>query len=241
MNNVLKIFCLLFCISGSGISQAVDHLPEPFEASFSLRIKGAQFGEMKRSLNLLPNGEYLYSSDTKTTGLARLFYKDHIVEKSTWLYEDNLIKPVHYYYDRSGGKKIREVTVDFDYETKQILTTVNGESWQMPLEGIIFDKLLYQLSIMRDLSLAQADIDYNIADGGRIKNYFFQYLGEETIKTDLGSFNTIKMQRHKPNQRRKTTFWCAKELNYLPIKVENIEDDGRKTTAIIKTLSGLGF
>jgi len=241
MINVLKILCCLFCISGAGSLLAAGTPPTPFEATFSLRIHGAQFGKMTRSLNILPNGEYLYASDTQTTGLARLLYKDHIVEKSTWRYEDDLIKPIHYYYDRSGGKKLREVTVDFNYATKQISTTVNGESWQMPLEGIVFDKLLYQLSIMHDLSHTHTDIDYNIADGGKIKNYFFKYLGEEIIKTDLGSFHTIKMQRHKPNERRKATFWCAKELNYLPIKVENIENDGRKTTAIIKTLSGLGL
>jgi hypothetical protein len=243
MLKVLKIPVFIICICGSGISMSTETLLTPFEASFSLRYKGAQFGYMTRSLSALPSGEYLYSSDIKTTGLARLFYKDHVVEKSTWLYEDNLIKPIHYYYDRSGGKKLKEVTVDFNHETKQILTTVNGDSWKMPLEGIVFDKLLYQISIMHDLNLtqAQADIDYNIADGGIIKNYLFKYLGEEVIKTDLGSFKTIKMQRHKPNQRRKSTFWCAIELNYLPIKVENIESDGRKTIAIIKTLSGLGL
>ncbi|MCK5668633.1 MAG: hypothetical protein KAI15_06075, partial [Gammaproteobacteria bacterium] len=48
-----------------------------------------------------------------------------------------------------------------------------------------------------------------------------------------------KITRQKPGKKGNTILWCASELNYLPIKVENIDDDGSITTAMIDTLTGL--
>ena len=68
----------------------------------------------------------------------------------------------------------------------------------------------------------------------------FEPEGEEIINTPLGKLKTIKLTRHKPNSRRETTLWCALDLHYLPVKVENIEKDDKITVAIIQSLQGLG-
>ena len=106
----------------------------------------------------------------------------------------------------------------------------------MQTQANIMDKLLYQLAIMNDLKVGKEQLAYTVADGGQIKIYKFNMLGEELIKTPIGVLHTLKLERQKPNSRRKTTIWCARKLNYLPVKVENIEKDGRKTIAIINSL-----
>ena len=63
-------------------------------------------------------------------------------------------------------------------------------------------------------------------------------LGEEVVETPLGSFNTIKMLRHKPGSSRRSVFWCAPDLEFLQVKVEHTEKDGSKTVAVIKSLQG---
>jgi hypothetical protein len=73
----------------------------------------------------------------------------------------------------------------------------------------------------------------------KIKTYHFDYLGEELIDTPIGRFNTIKISRKKPGKKENNILWCANELNYLPIKVENIDEDGSITTAMIDKLTGL--
>ena len=85
------------------------------------------------------------------------------------------------------------------------------------------------------------NLRYTIADGGKIKDYNFEILGEETLSTPLGKLDTVKLERHKPNSRRKSTLWCAKKLEFLPVKVENVEKDGRITTALIKSLDGIAY
>lgn len=238
---LMKFVVLATGLAGFRAAAGADAIPMPFEASYTLSVMGTRFALMKRSFTRLPDGKYFYLSETNTTGLASLLYKDKVVEESSGLLNNGKITPMQYRYDRSGGKKTRKVTIDFDWNNGIISTSVNGNAWRMKVRDNIMDKLLYQLVIMHDLVQGRKNISYIIADGGKIKNYHFQTLGEERLDTPLGEFQTLKLERHKPNASGRTTLWCAQNLNYLPVKVENVEKNGRKTTAMIQSLTGIQF
>ena len=220
---------------------ALQDFPGPFEANYSVYRKGAKVAKMQRRFSQLDDGQYFYRSETRTTGLVSLFRKDHIIEETTWKLSEQELFPSIYTYKHTGGKKERHVVVDFDWDSKTITNSLNGSSWEMPTQARIMDKLLYQLAIMKDLKAGKRPLSYTIADGGKIKPYNFEVLGEEIIETPLGEFETIKLFRHKPNSRRQSTLWCASKLNYLPVRLENIEKDGAKTLVEINSLSGISF
>ncbi len=236
---IIPVLLLLLCFAN--FVQAEEYTPALFEADYSIRIKGAQIAKMTRRFSQKGDGEYQYHSETNTTGLVSLFRKDHIIETSNWQLQAHKLVPMDYYYDHSGGKKDRKVSISFDWENNLITNSIDGSSWKMPTSPNIMDKLLYQLAIMYDLKAGKKSLQYTIADGGKTKIYNFEYIGEETIGTPLGKLKTVKLQRHKPNSRRKSTLWCAKDLEYLPIKVENIERDGKITVALIKSLKGISY
>ena len=223
------------------VVQAEPVAPVPFEAEYSIRMKGAKIAQMKREFTRLEDGNYQYHSKTRTTGLISLFRKDLIIETSTWSFNEQKPVPIEYFYDHSGGKKNRKVNITFDWRQKKITNSIDGSSWNMPTSPNVMDKLLYQLAIMYDLQAGKQELIYTVADGGKIKVYNFEILGNEKLKTSIGTFETIKLARHKPNSRRKSILWCAKELGYLPIKVENIEKDGKVTIAMIKSLKGISY
>ena len=234
----IPLVMMLFTINNLS---AEDYMPPPFQADYTIRMKGAAIAKMTRKFSHEDSGKYQYHSETRTTGLVSLFRKDHIIENSKWqLQSDNLI-PIEYFYDHSGGKKDRKVNIYFDWEKNRITNSIDGSSWKMPTSPNVMDKLLYQLAIMYDLKAGKDSLQYTVADGGKTKLYNFEFLGEETIQTPLGDLLTVKLERHKPNSRRKSTLWCAKDLNYLPIKVENIEKDGKITVALIKSLKGINY
>ena len=220
------------------LSQAEQVLPAAFRAEFLLYTKGIKVARMEREYSRAADGSYSYRSETQATGLIALLRNDLILEITNWLLEGDNIKPVHYSYSHTRTKKERQVTIDFDWGKRQITNSINGEAWNMPVEPGTMDKLLYQLAIMRDLKSGKSPISYTIADGGKIKTYNFELVGEEMLDTPLGEFHTLKLLRDKPNSRRKTTLWCARELEYLPVRVENIESDGRKTVAVINAYNG---
>ena len=233
---LLFFFCLLMS-AGAARAESVAALPT-FEAEYSLYAKNTKAARVVRSLTRVDDNSYEYSSVTKTTGLISLFKKVHIVETSRLMVRDRLLQPVFYSYKRTGDRKKRDVSIEFNWDSKKIKNTINGDFWHMPIEPAVMDKLLYQLAIMYDLQNGQTPVSYTIADGGGIKTYSFEKLGEEIVDTPLGSFNTVKMLRHKPGSSRRSVFWCAPGLNFLQVKVEHTEKDGSKTVAVIKSLQG---
>lgn len=236
--NKIILSALLFPCS---VTATGNFTPTLFEADYVIKMKGASVAKMKRRFTRLENGAYRYHSETKTTGLLSIFRKDRIIETSNWQLENHKLIPLDYYYSHSGGKKKRLVNISFDWDKSRITNSIDGSSWKMPTSPNVMDKLLYQLAIMYDLQAGNELLRYTVADGGKTKIYNFEILGEEVLSTPLGQLDTLKLERHKPNSRRKSTLWCAKQLQYLPVKVENVEKDGRITVALIKSLEGIAY
>ena len=238
MWQIKRFFPCIFLFSFSPVFADEPNL-SPFEATYKLYSSGAEIGVVQRTFTESDNNEYIYRSDSHTTGIASVFRKDHIVEESRWKFADNQFYPLDYSYQKKGGKEDRDVSMHFDWDKNIIINRVNDRTRETQLQSGVLDKLLYQYAIMHDLQIGNFPNSYTIVDGGKIKTYNFERLGEETIHTPLGDLHTIKVIRHKPNDKRKSIFWCAPKFQYLPVQVEHTEEDGFVTTAIIQSLSGL--
>lgn len=238
MKKTSQIF-LIFLLTYASLLHAEEMLPKPFEASFKIFKKGIEVAEMHRSLSRKNNGEYRYRSEINSTGFAALFYKLHILEQSHWQLRNQRLEPLIYSYKRIKKKKDSHQEIIFDWKNNQAKSSRNREKSTLILKPGMTDKLLYQINIMRDLKIGTQPKSYTVVDGAKIKTYYFKYLGEELIRTPIGKFNTVKFLRQKPGDKEKIILWCANNLHFLPIKVENEDDDGSITTAIINQLTGL--
>jgi hypothetical protein len=235
--------CLLTCLSllFSSALFAQD-LPD-FSANYLIRLNGIQAGELKRSLVTQTNGNRLFKSKTQAKGVFAFFKPEKIIETSLWRKNDDaLITPLQYRYIRTGGKKDKTVTLDFDWPEQLLRIDDKKQPWSLTLEAGTLDKLVYQLALMIDLAKAQNQFNYRIADGGKIKQYKITEVSRETISTPLGDIATIKLTRERSRPKdRKTTLWCAPSLNYLPVMLEHIEKDGTVFSASLRRLSGINI
>lgn len=229
----------MLLLLGPVSSSAADGTPAQFDADYALYIKGVKVADMQRTLTHLHDGKYRFRSYTHATGLISLFRDEHVVEQSTWEFDSGTLKPLRYLYARTGGSKERRVTVNFDWAKNLITNTVNGDSWKMPTQPLVMDKLLYQFAIMYDLEAGKHSLSYTIADGGKIKTYKFESRGQEKIDTPLGKLDTLKVVRYRRNSTRETTLWCAIRFKYLPVKVVHVNSHGNRTVAVIQALKGL--
>ena len=240
LGDILQTLFYLLALLAAGAAMATDAEPgTPFVVSYNLYNRGAKVATMHRAMNQRPDGSFSYRSETKTTGLFSLVRKDQIIEESIWNLADGRLQPLFYTYDHSGGRKDRRVAVLFDWDEMRITNTVNGESWRMPTHPEVMDKLLYQFAIMFDLQAGRTDLQYTVADGGKVKVYEFEQVGNEEVDTPLGKFQSLKFIRHKQGTDRATILWCAPQLQFLPVKVENGEKDGSRTVAIVDSVTGL--
>jgi len=228
---------LLFLLSSASLfAQAIPD----FAANYSIQLNGIQAGELKRSLVTNTDGSRLFKSETKAKGIFALFKPEVIVETSLWSGHEHAIKPQQYRYIRTGGKKDKHVTLDFDWTAKQLSIDDKKHPWSLTLEADTLDKLVYQLALMSDLADQKDSFNYRIADGGKIKQYLITKISREIITTPLGKIEAIKLTRERNRPKdRKTTLWCAPSLNYLPVMLEHIEKDGTLFTATLRRLKGI--
>jgi len=228
----------LMLLGSSAMIRGAEQIPLPlFNAEYSLIRNGITLGISTRTLSVAPNDTYIYSSTTQATGIIAWFVKDHINEQSTWRFDGNQLRPLEYVYDRYGGSKTRRVKLVFDWQHQTVTNTIDGESWRMEIPANAQDKLVYQLSIMYDLLNGKKELDYKIADGGKLKDYTFDIQGEEVLNTDLGRLKTIRIQRI--GDKRDTTVWCAPQLSYLPVRLEQQDIDGSELAMQIISAKGM--
>ena len=208
----------------------------PFSARYTLKKGGIPVARVERQLRKTQNGEYVFESHSKPIGIATFFVKDIIVERSIWQQVQDRFRPERYSYRRSGGKKNRNIKLIFDWENNEVTNIINNDAWTMDVPEHVQDKLLYQLSIMYDLNGSNNHLSYEVADGGRLKDYSFKVLGYETLDTDIGHVKTVKIKRDINS--KSTTIWCAIDHNYLPVRIKQDDSDG-SFDLHIDTVAGL--
>ena len=159
--------------------------------------------------------------------------------KMQWNSVPQTISPLHYSYARRSLGKDRTAELSFDWNSKTVTNNVQKTSWQMDIAQKVQDKLSYQIQMQQDLLNGQKDFTYQIADGGRLKEYKFMTVGEEILDTPLGKVNTIKVKRSRENDTRVTYAWLAKDWNYLLVRLQQEEKGEAYTIYIHKaTLDG---
>jgi len=136
-----------------------------------------------------------------------------------------------------GGRREREADLSFDWQERTVSNHVEGSLWEMDIPADTIDKLASQLGVMLALKQGKKDVTFNIADGGKLKEYRYKVVGHETLEVPAGTFATVKITKLRNNSRRETYVWCAPALNYLPIRIWQRETDDSEYTSDLESFS----
>ncbi len=209
-----------------------------FSAEYILRSGLFDIGKTKRTLSLQEDGQRVFTSTTRATGMFALFFDGKITERSVWKYHEGRARPLQYFY-KDTNKKKRNVSLAFDWESKTVTNTINGEPWDMEITPDTQDKLIYQINIMLTL-LENSNLktmNINVADGGKLKSHEVIIQKKETVETPAGEYKTIRISRD--DGKRVTTLWCAPSLDYLPVRIEHHKKGNTKVNAYLVKVKGL--
>lgn len=213
-------------------------LPRQFTAHYDFTRNGMLLGEVTRTLRAGDDGNYVYESLSRASSVISWFVKDKLLERSVWQWNGSRIIPQTYLYHHFGGKKERRVELNFDWQRGTVTNIVDNDPWTMKIPEGTLDKLIYQFAITLDLGNKPRELIYPVADGGELKTYHFNVLGEETLRTPMGTFRAVKI--HRVGGKRPTTIWAAKELDYLGVRIEQQEDNGGRLLMELRTLEWHG-
>ncbi|HEC84889.1 MAG TPA: DUF3108 domain-containing protein [Thioploca sp.] len=231
-----KLVISLLLLWSAGLHAAND-FPPSFTAKYTLYAKGISVGEGTRTLTVQKDGTFLLESVGKTTGWVAWFKKIRIEERSKFTQQNGKIRPLEYTYYQTG-KKTRYSHLSFHWYKNTATSTYKGETKEIKLEEGTLDRLLYQVVLMQELKQGKRQLEYKIANKGKISVYRPIMKNWERIETGIGELSTLKYERVSSNNERRTTLWCAPKLHYLPVQVEHVEK-GEVFRLVLQSVDGL--
>ncbi len=231
--------CVFLLLTGSGTVLAGENAPYPaFVASYDANANGLGIGTVQVSLTHEGGNEYLYRQESVFTGIAALLGNGNSTQSSRWRYRDNRIQVTDYRSRSRGGDDDDNEHLIFDWKTRRVRNTGAGEHWEIPLPEDAIDRLIMQLAMLLDLRNGKTELSYRVPRQGRIKTYAFGLVGEETLDLESGSYRTLKIQRKNEN-KDKSLFWIAPELNYFPVRFLKHKKSGVKIELVLRKLEFL--
>lgn len=192
-----------------------DSFIKPYSATYSttwkkgisIKVEGTQ------TLTHSSDNQWLFSFKADT------FFAS-LNENVKFKVNNGQIFPLIYEYHTSAFGKKRDATLTFDWLKNRVRNDIKNKPWNMDIKAGVLDKLSIQLQIRQDLKRNKVELDYLIADGGKLKPWHFERLGTEQINTQLGAINTIKVKREGTGKKAKTTtFWFAPKYDFLLVKL----------------------
>ncbi|PSL16861.1 uncharacterized protein DUF3108 [Marinobacterium halophilum] len=221
--------CLLSSLPAHADTAQLNAFKAVYTTAFDMGI--SLNGEAVRQLQQSPDGNWRFSSEASAMMAG-------ISEVTRFGYQpDTAVTPLSYRYHRKVLGKSRKASVDFDWSKQSVTTVVKDTPWKMQVPVGTQDKLSYQLQMRLDLLAGKTEMTYSVADGGKLKEYRFKVTGEEQVDTPYGRYNTVRVMRDRGEEAdRETLIWLAPELDYLIVRLEQTESDGKTYALLLKNL-----
>lgn len=196
----------------------------PFSASYTADWKQLPMsGTAERTLTKNDNG-------TWTLAFKASMMIASLSEVSTLTVDKDTILPQTYNFERGGLGKAKKVDLKFDWTSKVVTGSDRGDAIKLPLNRGVLDKSTYQLVLQHDIAAGKQSMSYQVVDGDEVDTYDFRVLGSEKVETKAGQIDAIKVERVRdPTQsKRVTVLWFAKDWDYLLVRLQQVETDGKE-------------
>jgi len=224
---LLIAICILAQPAWSNSSSILNesNLPPEFEATYDVHKGSMRVGKMDVSLKKVGD-ELIYESITKPVGMAALFLGNQVVtDRAVLKLIDNNYHTVEFTHEMKNSDKDRNEHYVFDWNNNKAAVKYKDKSNELDVPENTFDNYSAQLLLMRKPDADTSINIYSVISKGRLKEYKYQLETTELIETKAGKFNANKYVRKKDNDK-KTTYlgWYAEKLNYIPVKLDKIEN-----------------
>ena len=210
--------CLLIAASLlAAPSKAAEGLT-PHSAEYKVKISVLS-GRLNTRLQATDTG-YEATHRIVPTGFAKLLAGGSIEETSSFDSDVEGVLPRRYVSSDTLSKDKTSADLSFEWSTGEVSGTINGEFVTEILEDLAHDRVSIQYELMRDLMHNGASETYILYDIDRLKTLNVSLLSARDVKVPAGNFTVIGVQHQAEGSSRITTLWCAEELDYLPVIIE---------------------
>lgn len=186
----------------------------PFQASYQFAYNGKNMGSATRTLSKSGNN-WTYVFAAKAGVIASATETSKFSLNGSQLVSDS--------FSRASKILVHNNTMNikFNPSAKTINTSKDSEKNAFAWKSGVLDELNAELQIREDIKFTGLKSNYLLSDAKGIDNRKFVKQGNEQVKTNYGTFDTIKVVMKHDKPGRETIFWLAPKLDYLPVKVSH--------------------
>lgn len=190
----------------------------PFEATYIAKLNGDVIdSQAKRKLQHLGDHRFRFSALAEN-----LLVKAE--EISEFKVVANGIQPQQYQSIRTTPFKKKKEALGFDWDKQELHYQDRKKTGSRQLETDIYDPLSSFYALSNQVKNGAKTIRFKEAKGRKLKSRKYTVEQTETIETPFGKLDTIKLR--KQDQERETLVWLAPQMNYLVVKLHQVDDDG---------------
>ncbi len=228
----LLLTALVIVLTGAAASQAASNQPWALEtplvayhATYSVGNDMLEAGEATVSLTRLDKpGQWQYSLNTRPTGLFKIAGRGHLQETAVFSVVQNndalVLQPETYQFRQDNEKK-RAVDATFNWQQREIYFQRGNNQSTDVLQDNTLDRMSMTVAMMSNLTPDFQNFTLDVFDSGQIKQMEMINEGGETLRTKLGTLETVRIRtRNVAGSSRETLTWFAPSMNNLPVRIE---------------------
>ena len=216
-------------------SQTQHHIMPEFTAKYTVLHKSEPVGTAVRALIYQADGSINYHYKTQ---VEWLIFSQTRSETSILKVHDNKVLPLSYQYDREGTGKDKHYLWHYNAGKSLAEDIQRKKKHTVDFSNNLQDKLSYHLQHRLNLiaDAQQKTYTYSVINtSGSIKDYVYQYDGEEELIIPYGLVKTIRFKREVKDKERITYAWFAPELDYLLVKLYQTKAGSEQFEAQLST------
>ena len=220
---LVRILGVMLVLAAATPLRAAPTLPQPFVATYAVSFRGISAGTltMEWRRDTQPD-RYVFETKANPSTLAKLVVSDSAFERTQLEVTDDGLRPLSWEANdgRSGVKG--DGKLEFDWTSKTVSGTYEGESVKFPLEPGMQDRLSIQLGVMASLLAGHEPGTIAMINGDSIRHYTYTRGKSEPVQSKLGTLETVVYESTRPNSNRLSRVWHTPSLEYLPARAEQI-------------------
>jgi hypothetical protein len=215
-------------------------MPAEFTAEYHLEMYQTTLARATYGLRHTDNGLYMTQS-TQPSGLVSLFRKDRIDVRSDMSLHNGRLGLDRYSYTYSGTDKNKNISLSIERRTDEPGLKVSGVDSGKPVdistELEFWDPLSIQVPLMMQADNFGAPHEISAYMGGEIRTYLFSHPGDEQVEFDGKNYDCVKIIGAETGRDRKLIVWLARDLHFLPVKIQQWKDGEVSSTVLLDSAS----
>ena len=198
-------------------------------AVYEVLRRGSKIGEVHVELSRNEQGVWFFDTETVATSrLARLVGAS-AEESAHFVWNGERIQMLTYRQVSRAATRTRFWQHEIDWSGNVSRTTTYEGDHVIELEPDVVDPLTLRLQlavILADPERRQSDHDFRVLERDEIEDQQFLYQDHEILETDLGCFETVRMQRfRREGSSRNYDSWHAESFYWMPLRILQTKDE----------------